>query len=210
MLDTLANVKSRLGITDTAYDTFLTQQIQLISDVIESYCGRRFAKTSYIQTFYSDENSPASKLELYHYPCDLITSIEEDGDVLSSTYYRLHTPSATIKGVGGKTFFHAETTVIEYDAGYDSIPTPILSVLDSLVAERYNKKVAGVDLNFGSDVQRISIPGSIAIDFDYSLSSNERKSAYGSIIGSQANILDDWRSDRVVIGTGKLIYIEDA
>ena len=105
-------------------------------------------------------------------------------------------------------FFAGEETVIEYDAGYATIPSAILSVLDSLVGERYNKKSSGVDLNFGSDVQRISIPGTISLDFDYSLSNNERKSAYGSILGNNANILDDWRSDRAVLGSDKLIYVE--
>jgi len=93
-------------------------------------------------------------------------------------------------------------------AGYATIPTIILTVLDSLVQERYNKKVAGVDLNFGSDVQRVSIPGTISIDFDYSLSNNERKSSYGSIIGSYANILDDWRSERSVVGNSTLQFVE--
>ena len=76
------------------------------------------------------------------------------------------------------------------------------------MGERYNKKSSGVDLNFGSDVQRVSIPGAISIDFDYSLSNNERKSAYGVILGSNSNILDDWRSERSVIGSGKLEYVE--
>jgi hypothetical protein len=52
------------------------------------------------------------------------------------------------------------------------------------------------------------IPGSIAIDFDYSLNQNERKSAYGVILGNFLNVLDPFRSERVVSGPSKLSYLE--
>lgn len=68
MLDTLSNVKNRLGITTSDYDTFLTQQITLVSDVIEAYCRRKFLTDSYTQTFYSDESIPSSAFNLFHYP----------------------------------------------------------------------------------------------------------------------------------------------
>lgn len=209
MLDTLSNVKSRLGITGTEYDAFLTQQITLVSDVIEAYCRRKFAQKSYIQTFYKSDYRSSSQLELYHYPLISVQSIERDGEELDDDYFRIHKPTARITGIDGTRFFVSEETVVEYTAGYATIPSPILAVLDAVVGERYNKKSSGVDLNFGSDVQRISIPGAISIDFDYSLSNNERKSSYGQILGSNANILDDWRSERSVIGSGTLEYVEE-
>lgn len=208
MLDTLANVKSRLGITGTSYDTFLTSQITLISDVIEAYCRRKFLEADYEQTFYYGDLQKSTKLDLFHYPIVSVTSIEEDGVAVDAADYRIHKASGTIIRTSG--YFHgAEETVVTYTAGLDSCPTPVLSVLDSLVLERYNKKVNGIDLNFGSDVQRISIPGAISIDFDYTLSNNERKNTYGSILGSNMNILDDYRSDRAVVGNGKLVYVEE-
>ena len=210
MLDSLTNVKSRLGITGTDQDTFLTQQITLVSDVIEAYCRRKFLEADYVQTFYRDENPQTKKMELYHFPVSLISSIEEDDEELDGDLYRLHKDSGYVMGVDGKYFFSAKETVVEYTAGYETCPTPILSVLDSIVQERYNKKTSGVDLNFGSDVQRISIPGAISIDFDYTLKNNDRTSAYGSILGNNANILDDWRSERSVMGKNKLEYVEEA
>lgn len=209
MLDTLSNVKARLGITDTEYDTFLTQQIHLVSDAIEGYCGRKFAAATYDQTFYRNETKTSSIAELFHYPLNSVASITEDGVVRDSSEYRLNKPSGRVilKSSYGY-FFGAEETVIRYNAGYATIPSIILSVLDSVVQERYNKKTSGVDLNFGSDVQRISVPGAISIDFDYTLNNNERKSAYGTIIGSNANLLDPYRSERAVLGTLKMNYVE--
>lgn len=208
MLDSLANVKARLGITTSADDTFLTQQIQLVSDVIEAYCRRRFIEADYIQTFYKDSNAPSRQLELFQFPVSEVESIELDSEPYEDTYYRLHKPTGTIISTATP-FFYATETVVKYTAGYSVCPSPVLSVLDSIVGERYNKKTSGIDLNFGSDVQRVSVPGAISIDFDYSLSNNERTSAYGTILGNNANILDDWRSERAIIGSGKLSYNEE-
>ena len=210
MLDTLSNVKSRLGITSTDYDTFLTSQITMISDVIEAYCRRKFLEDDYIQTFYKDDYCQSRMMELYHFPVSSVASIVQDGVTLDDEAYRLHKPTGRIISEDGSPFFRSEETVVTYTAGYATCPAPVLAVLDSLVGERYNKKVAGVDLNFGSDVQRLSIPGTISIDFDYTLNSNERKSAYGVILGNNANILDDWRSERAVLGSGNLEYVEEA
>lgn len=207
MLDTLANVKSRLGITTSSDDTFLTSQITLISDAIEAYCRRKFLEADYEQTFYRGDYRPSSMLELFHFPVSAVDSVTQDGEALDSSLYRLHKPTGRLISTT-KTFFWAEETVVAYTAGEETAPRPILSVLDSLVQERYNKKSSGIDLNFGSDVQRISIPGAISIDFDYTLSNNDRKSAFGSLLGSSLNILDQYRSERAVLGEGKLIYVE--
>lgn len=207
MLDTLSNVKSRLGISGTGHDDFLTAQITLMSDAIEGYCRRKFLSATYDQTFYRGDQPVGSIMELFHFPLISVTSITEDGVVLDSSNYRLHKPTGRIVRPSGS-FFWPLTTVVRYVAGYSACPTPVLSVLDSLVQERYNKKTSGVDLNFGSDVQRISIPGAISIDFDYTLNNNERKSAFGVLLGSNMNVLDPYRSERAVLGEGKLTYVE--
>jgi len=206
-LDTLANVKTRLGITDSTDDVFLQQQLDMISDVIESYCRRKFITADYRQTFYKEDQPATSRMSLYHFPAQEITSIEEDEVTLDAENYRLHKPTGIVTRIGFNFFFDT-TTVVIYTAGYDTCPTPVLAVLDALVGERYNKRKSGVDLNFGSDVQRISIPGAISVDFDYTLTSNDRKSAYGTIIGNYSNVLDDWRSERAIIGSGRLEYVE--
>lgn len=208
MLDTLENVKDRLGITGSDSDSFLTNQIQLISDVIEAYCRRKFSDSNWVQTFYKEDLPRVNYLTLFHFPAISVLSVTIDDEVLDSANYRVNKPLGLIRRTDGGCLYGDEI-VVEYRAGYESIPTPILAVLDALVGERYNKKKAGVDLNFGADVQRISIPGAISIDFDYSLSNNERKSAYGTILGNYANVLDDWRSERAVLGSGTITYVEE-
>ncbi len=206
MLDTLANVKTRLNITGSTYDNFLTDQITLISDTIEAYCRRRFLEADFVQTFYGEDYKGSRMMELFHYPLTEVESIIEDGVTVSDTDYRLHLPTGRIIRKNGY-FFYADETVVSYTSGLESAPTPVLSVLDSLVLERYNKQSSGVNLNFGSDVQRISIPGAISIDFDYTLSNNDRKSSFGTILGNNMNILDHYRSERAILGDSKLTYV---
>lgn len=210
MLDSLANVKARLGITETANDTFLTAQITLVSDTIEAYCRRKFLEADYTQTFYRGDCEPKGWLELFHFPVSAVASVVEDSVTLNVSNYRFNKPTGRLVRPRGAFFLPLET-VVTYTAGYadGEVPTPILSVLDSIVGERYSKKITGVGLNFGSDVQRISIPGTISIDFDYSLNNNDRKNAFGTILGNNINILDPYRSERAVVGEGKLIYAEE-
>lgn len=208
MLDTLSNVKTRLGITTNDDDTFLTTQITLVSEVIETYCRRKFAEANWIQTFYCEDINSPLELPLFYYPVSAVTDMVIDDVAFDVADLRVHKPTGTLKKVDFSRFYGKEI-VVSYTAGYATIPAPILAVLDGIVGERYNKKKAGIDLNFGSDVQRISIPGAISIDFDYSLVNNERKSSFGSIIGSYANVLDAYCSERSVVGSGKLEYVEE-
>lgn len=211
MLVSLADMKTYLGIDtlDTSQDAFLTEQLTLVSDAVEAYCRRVFTEDEYIQTYYKNDYPISRQLLTFHYPVSAIDSIVEDGVTVDAADYRLQKGTGSVIKPYGN-FYIAEETVVTYTAGYISIPSPVLNVVKSVVEERYNKKISGVTLNFGSDVQRISIPGSISIDFDYSLSNNDRKTSFGVILGSHVNVLDFYRSDRAIVGSGKLEYVEEA
>lgn len=210
MLDTLANVKSRLNITTNQYDDFLTGQIALVSDTIEAYLRRKVTSQTFHQHFYCMDYCKSLLMQLFCYPVSAVASIVEDGVTLDPENYRLHKPTGSILRTDHHGFFYAKETIVTYTAGWVTVPSPILCVLDSVVQERYNKNSSGVDLNFGSDVQRISIPGSISIDFDYTLNNNDRGSYFGVILGNNLNILDQYRSERSILGNSKLIYLDEA
>lgn len=223
MLVTLIDMKAYLGIPEltTDYDAFLTEQIILISSAVENYCGRKFTETSYTQTFHIEDiysERIESALYLYHYPTTNITSVVEsisgDDTTLGTSEYRSHAPTSALYRLlsGSKSTWLSggdATSYVEvvFEAGYATIPPEIDSVVKSLVAERYAKKSSGVELGFGNDVQRVSIPGTISIDFDYSLQTNERKNAFGMLIGNYGNVLDFFRSERAIIGTIKENYV---
>lgn len=205
MLVSLADMKAYLGITDNSQDAFLTQQLTYISDVIEQYCGRKFLQATYTQTFYFDDFLIYPKeLELFMFPLVSVTSVEEDSEPVDE--YRSQLSTATL--VRPKGWFQTgEELIVEYVAGYATTPSPVAQVVYDLVQERYNKQTSGIPLNFGSDVQRVSIPGTISIDFDYTLTSNERVNGFGSVLGKNMNVLDNYRSERAVIGSGRLVYV---
>lgn len=201
MLVTLQEMKDYLGLTGVDYDTFLTEQIQTISEAIENYCGRKFTQASYTEIFYKDDMERGTAyydFYSFHYPVISLTSILGDGEDITSNC-RLYKDQGRIKNpITGFNLY--EEVEVSYDAGYVDIPMPIKDVVYSLVEERYNKKTTGVGINFGNNVQRMSIPGTISIDFDYTLNSNERKSGFGMILGDFLNVLDFYRSERALIG----------
>lgn len=215
MLVALEEMKARLGLADASQDVFLTEQIAVVSDSIEGYCGRKFLQATYVETFYKNEmvNLKNESLTMFHYPIVSVGQIKEIDNLylLVLGEYRMSKGYGKIKRLSGYSFVdfftNSEGIEITYDAGFAQTPSPIKEVVHSLVEERYNKKISGVNLNFGNDVQRVSIPGTISVDFDYSLQANERSSAYGMILGNYLNVLDPYRSERRVIGNIREIYV---
>lgn len=220
MLVTLAEAKTYLGEGGTTYDTKLTQQLQMFSDAVEGYCGRVFEEKNWIQTWYRDDyDFIPGRLPMYHYPVSEITYVREAITLaeiaaatdIATTEYRLHSPTGFITRQRCFSFTELPVLQVKYKAGYaaNAIPTTVKQVIYNLIQESYNRIKAGVALNFGSDVQSIAIPGVISVQFDYTLSSNERTNTYGSILGSQLNILDLWRSERAIPTSGALLEYVD-
>lgn len=230
MLVLLNDIKNYLGIplVDTSYDAFLTEQEKLISDTIEAYCGRKFLQTSLTQTFYkSDYLSAYDKQAVFvaNYPIVSITSVKEieidlEGNetetILTTNDYRVDKPLGklirTYNGVNKGWFNYLSTNSkieIEFDSGFAQadIPSPIRFVVLSICEEKYNRKKSGIGLNFGSDVQRMSVPGVFSIDFDYTLTKNERKSKFGMLLGDYVNMIDPYRSEKPIIGSIKVNYV---
>lgn len=215
-------MKIYLGIdpSDTTYDVFLTSQITLVSQTIEAYCNRKFEATDYIQTFYREDQIVSDRVldevTCFQFPIITVASViskENDADAGDPvTDYRIHKPTAKViknRYSGWLRTGCSNILEVTYRAGFEVIPAPVLEVVYSVVQERYNKKKSGIDLNFGSDVQSIAIPGVINIQYDFSLQNNQRDSAFGSILGSNANVLDYFRSERAVIGDIRLAYNEE-
>ena len=223
-LVTLADMKTYLGEVTTTYDVFLQAQLDLYSSAVEGYCGRVFTSTSYTQTYYKDDlPQELRKLSLYHYPVTAIASISqitsfEGADtattVLDAYDYRPNLNGGTILKLSSGVIIHWATDMgyderidVAYTAGYTTIPLEIDAVVKQLVETDYNKKISGVPLNLGPDVQSIAIAGVINIAYDYSLQANERKNKFGMLIGNYANVLDSFRSERALLGEVRENYV---
>lgn len=213
MIVTLVEMKAYLGIVSGSdYDAFLTQQLTVVSDSIEAYCKRHFNKHTYTQTF-PKEMTPSCQLEvdLAEYPIASITSITEGiNDPMDPSQYILNKKYGSVFRRCFPFFLCREDTVFVYVAGYDQadIPSPLKQAVYSLVQESYNRKLAGVDLNFGSNVSSINLPGVLAINFDYSLQDKDRDAGFGKILGDWQNVIDGYRSERAVVGVVTREYLE--
>jgi len=214
MLVPLNDLKTFLGISlvDTTYDAFLNEQGQIVSDAIEAYCRRKFIQANYTQTFYYDELSenarPMRRLTLFYFPLTAISEIRADGVAIAGAEYRFVADGIAVLNErrDWRSIF-SDKLEVDFTAGTVDVPTPVKDVIYNIMAERYNKKKSNISLNFGSDVQMIAIPGVMSIDFDYSLQTNERKRAFGMILGNNANVLDYYRSERAIVGTVELSYV---
>ena len=149
MMMTLPAVKAYLGITTTDDDAFLTQQITLVSDAIQSYCRRRFDQSDWIQTFYRKDYDQARipfDFIAFHFPLIGVGKITIDGVEYTSTdlteNFRVHKPTGKI--ISNIGLANWQTISMEYTSGYTTLPATLQNILCSIVQERYNKKNAGV------------------------------------------------------------------
>lgn len=235
MIVTLAEMKTRLGIVDASQDAFLTEQLNVVQEAVERYCRRKFEQATYVQTFYRDEfdlrEEALRKIQLYLFPIISVAQVSEisrasDGTPtvsnLAAGEYRVNKRTAHIKkteltGIQTRWFdqsisgsFSAYNELeFTYDAGYAvaDLPQTVRDVIFNLVTQRYNKDQNGQGLDFGTDVQRIAIPGVMSIDYDYTLETNNRSHSFGAILGNQINVLDPWRSERGMIGDFREVYV---
>ncbi len=103
-LDTLANVKARLGITTSADDTLLGLLQDSADAAIANYCNRDFAGGSF--TEYHPGGSEF--ILLRNFPVDSVTSVKVDPNqvfgsdtLVSSSSYVVHTDRGVIQSVSG-------------------------------------------------------------------------------------------------------------
>ena len=225
MLVTLQEVKDYLGETTTDYDDFLNGQIALYSAAVSNYCNRILEQGTYTQTFYASdyEDEINKNIELYHFPVTAIASVTEIEPIDGSDTETILTPSVDYRfGLTGRVFKLCDgyptrwfsnlrkngRVEVVYTAGYADIPVELQHVIFRLIENDYSKKVSGIAQGFGSDVQRISIAGVMSLDFDYSLQANERGAKFGMLLGNYINVVDYYRSMRILTGNLRETYVD--
>lgn len=87
-LTSLSRLKARLGISDTSYDTILTQLINEATDAIQGYCGRRFIESTYENELYDGGDGSRASLILMAYPVSSISAIGERSGTVTSPSWR--------------------------------------------------------------------------------------------------------------------------
>lgn len=149
-LTTRASVKELLGIQSavTAYDAVLDTLVAAVDGIVEDYCGRRFADTTY--TDYFDGQLNQRRLLLPNYPIISVTSVHDDTDRTFGSDTLVSADDYTFKtgeDSDGIIYFHATTLgrgmkniKVVYRAGYATIPKPLARAADLIVASIYNRR----------------------------------------------------------------------
>jgi hypothetical protein len=103
-LDTLANVKLRLGVTTSADDSLLSALMDSADQYVVDYCGRDFGGGTY--TEYHPGNT--TTVFLRNYPVQAVTSLKVDPSygfgaetVRPATAYVLHPDRGVIQSLTG-------------------------------------------------------------------------------------------------------------
>ena len=103
-IDTLANVKSRLGITSSADDSLVSQLMDSADAWIANYCGMAFPGGTFTEYFPGNTDS----LQLANYPVTAVTSVNVDpvqvfgsNTIVATTSYVVHSERGVIQSKVG-------------------------------------------------------------------------------------------------------------
>jgi len=144
-LTTLDNLKEVLGIVSDDDDSLLTNIINRSTDIIESYCDRRFKETTYADEEY--DGLGTSFLNLKNYPITALTAYDRnmgnvgdtDWDSLQDEFIKhlenegqIYYQAGFVKGVKNYRF--------SYTAGYATIPSDLEEACLELCSYIFNDK----------------------------------------------------------------------
>lgn len=150
-LTTLDNIKSYLGIelTDITKDTLLGELIDAVSEAIENYCHREFARLTRVE-FYDGQSSPS--ILLLCRPAINVVSVHDDfareftaASLIPPENYVLYENEGILKlryGIFSQGMMNVR---IEYEAGYATVPAAVEQAAKILAAHFYTRAQSGAD-----------------------------------------------------------------
>ena len=119
-LATLAELKTRLGITDTTDDTALDAMMQRIEDRMAAHCHREWALDDYVQNF----DGPICWLLLRAFPVVSIASLTLDDVALAAASYKLRADLGRVSYVYDFGIWpDGSVIVVSYRGGYATAGT---------------------------------------------------------------------------------------
>lgn len=179
-LTTVANVKTRLGISVSTYDTVLETLVNNATDWIESQLGgRRVKQTTYTQETY---DGGGCDIFLRQYPGADLTACEYNaGDYATAVWTAFQTSQYTLVTDGGYVHFTAPTPKgvrnlrFTYKGGYATIPSDLQVLCEELAGREFNRRKADGMLSEAVDGQAISWNTDLTADQKATLAKYKRK-----------------------------------
>jgi uncharacterized phiE125 gp8 family phage protein len=143
-IDTLANVKTQLGVTGTTDDALLTKLQAAADDFIARHCGRAFDGGSYTE----DLDGGGRMLVLTNYPIQAVTSVSVDParafgpeTVVPSDEYFIHPDDGTVETLGAPFGRVGEpgTVRVVYSTATGSVPQSVCRAYAELIGHWYRQ-----------------------------------------------------------------------
>lgn len=162
-LTTVADVKETLGIDagNTTKDNLIIRKINQATEMIERYCDRRFAETSFSQIEYDATNS--DNLILKQRPItDTVTLVLEQRDTslnenswttVDSELYFVDT-GAGVLDLNFNANGHWNRYRVTYSAGYTTIPADLAEACATLAAYLVENATSGTGVKSKQEGQR--------------------------------------------------------
>lgn len=126
-LTTVARFKTFINKTTNEDDTLIETFINIVSDLVEHYCDRRFKQTTYTDEYYNGTGT--DKLLLKQYPVDETTGVtidERSGDFneaswnsVDSSLFHVDWTAGIVELVGARFAEVPKKYRIDYKAGYN-------------------------------------------------------------------------------------------
>lgn len=136
-LDTLANVKARLGVSGSADDSLLTLLQASADDFIKNWCERDFEGG----TFTEYHSGGSAFVYLRNYPVTSITAVKVDPSgafgsesVIPSSAYVVHTDWGVIQSLGGPLLPRAGHGLVSNDIAFWSRGPRVVQVVYATAA----------------------------------------------------------------------------
>lgn len=181
-LTTRASLKAHLKVTSTTDDALMDTLIDQATNIIETFCDRKFKERTYTE-FYNGDGEDFLQLE--QYPITSVTSFNVDAnrDFGSSTLLTEDTDFVVKKEEGsidlisdvtpfgqGQLPVARKAIKVVYVAGYATIPDDLVYAANETAAHLFNNRgstrnvnsrgIGGFSESFGKD-NPVEIPGNV-------------------------------------------------
>lgn len=144
MLDTLANVKTFMGISDSTYDTELNQIMGYVDQMIKSYVGYDIEEAAITDEVHSTDGE--TEAFTVDYP-PIVSGfvVKYDGETIESTNYEVDNSTGIVR------MFYTPTRSLNkftfsYTGGYSTTPEDLKYVFCSLTRDVFNNRKRGSDV----------------------------------------------------------------
>jgi hypothetical protein len=179
-LDTLANVKTRLGITGSGDDSLLSLLQDSADRFIANYCERDFEGGN-----FTEQHAGGSEfVHLRNYPVSSVTSVKVDPSygfgaetVIPSTAYVVHSDRGVIQSIAGNWLDGPRVVQVVYATATSAVPNDVKEAYARLIGHWYRmvkteaaaghqniqqQKLGDTFVIYGPGGERLGVPEDVA------------------------------------------------